>query len=86
MPLLDRNPQKLSYSLGSTGRLYILVCMSLIAFTSFGQWLFGGAVFESAKKESNDGYKWSIICLSMGAIGAGLTGLKFVDRTEDRNP
>jgi hypothetical protein len=86
MPLLDRKSQKLSYSLGTTGRLYILVCASLIVFTSLGYWLLRGATFESAKKELDDGYKWSIVCLSILAGGTGVSGIKIIDRSDERDP
>jgi hypothetical protein len=85
MPLLDRKSQKFSYSLGTTGRLYLLVCTSLIVFTSFGYWFLRGAVFESAKKEYDDGYKWSIVCLCILAGGAGVSGIKIIDRSDDRD-
>jgi hypothetical protein len=86
MPLFDRKSQKFSYSLGTAGRLYVLICMSLIVVTSFGHWFFRGAAFESAKKELDDGYKRSIICLCVLAVGAGLTGIKIIDRIDDRDP
>jgi hypothetical protein len=83
MSLLDRKSQKLSYSIGTTDRLFILVCTILIVFTSFGHWFLRGAVFESAKKEYDDGYKWSIICLCILAGGAGVSRIKIIDRADD---
>jgi predicted permease len=86
MPLFNRKSQKLSYFLDSTGRNSILACVALMMVFSFVHWFFRGALFESAKPEYDNTYKWSIIWVSLLAVVTALTGIKITDRTEDRDP
>ena len=86
MSLFDRKSQKLSYSLGTTGRLALLLCTIFIMFGSFTHWFLRGALFESAKQKYDDDYHQSMIFFCLIAVGTGTTGIKVVDRTEDRDP
>jgi hypothetical protein len=86
MPLLDRKSKKLSYSLGGTGRLALLICTLFIMSGSLMHWFFRGAVFDSAKQNYDDDYHQSMIFFGLIAVGTGLSGIKITDRTEDRDP
>jgi hypothetical protein len=86
MSLLERKSQKLSYSLGGTGRLALLICTLLIMSGSFMHWFFRGAVFDSAKQQYDDDYHQSMIFFGLIAVGTGLSGIKITHCPEDRDP
>jgi hypothetical protein len=86
MSLFDRKSKKISYSITSTCKLSFIICPLLIVYGSFTHWFFRGAVLDSAKQEYDNGCKQGIAWVCLLAVGAGLTGLKITDRTDDRDP
>ncbi len=83
MKLFDRKSQKIVYSMTSTCKLSFIICTLLIMFGSFTNWFFRGAVVESAKQEYDNDYQEGIAWVCLLGVGAALTGLKVVDRTEE---
>jgi hypothetical protein len=85
MSLLDRKSQKLSYSLGTTAKLWITVLTSLVLFQILVGWFFRGAALPSAREESDRAFPWTMLCVGFAVGGAALTGIRVVDRPEDRD-
>jgi hypothetical protein len=85
MPLLDRKSQKLSFSLGRTAKLWIIVLSSLVLFLTPVWCFFRGAAFPSAREKSDRAFPWTMLYVGFAVGGAALTGIRIIERPEDRD-
>jgi hypothetical protein len=85
MPLFDRKPKKISYSLSRTAKQWIIVFTSLVLFLGFVSWFLQPV--RSSIREKMDFPSFLSFLLGLGLIVgcAALNGIRVTDRTDDRD-
>ncbi len=85
MPLFDRKPKKISYSLSRTGKQSIIVFTSLFSFLRIVGWFLQPV--EHSISEKTDYRDFLSFSLGLGLVVGcvALTGIRVIDQTDDRD-
>jgi hypothetical protein len=85
MPLFDRKPKKISYSLNRTGKQWIIVFTSLFSFLRIVAWFFQPV--NSSISEKIDYRDFLSFSLGLGLVVGfvALTSMRVTDRSDDRD-